>query len=143
MNRQLILDKVYTKTYYIGESKKRENPDMKYVQASSDDADVLSDYMNAEINRLKGYMQKRLLFFRFNGDDFFCVSNRPSAREMVDVINESMETYLVEYITWKWLSDNYPQLADPSAKEETLWSLKDHVCCLAPKVRRRAATMGI
>lgn len=143
MNRQHILDKVYTKTYYIGESKKRENPDMKYVQASSDDADILSDYMNAEINRLKGYMQKRLLFFRSHGDEFFCVSNRPDAKEMIPVIEESLETYLVEYITWKWLSDCMPQLADPRPKEEALFTLKDHICAVAPKVRRRAATMGI
>nr|DAK68852.1 MAG TPA: hypothetical protein [Caudoviricetes sp.] len=33
MDKKAILDKVYTRTYYIGESRKRENIDASIIQA--------------------------------------------------------------------------------------------------------------
>jgi len=143
MNKQRILDKVYTKTYYIGESGKSKDPEMKHIQACSDDSDVLSDYMESEINRISGYMRKRLISFKIEGEIIHVNTNRPCRDEMVKVVEDALESYLVEYIAWKWVSDNYPNIADPSVKEERLWQLKDAITSLSPSVRRRAATMGI
>lgn len=143
ISKQSILDKVYTKTYYIGESKKGKDPDMKYVQAGADDADILSDYLMDEINRMRGYMTKRLVDFVLKNDCIFLRTNRPDRRDMLPVIERSFESYLVEYLSWKWIKDNYPQIADPSDKDARLWELKDHITSLSPRVRRRATEMGI
>jgi hypothetical protein len=143
MNRQTILDKVYTKTYYVGEMLKNKDTDMKFVQACSDDSDILSDYMDAEINRINGYMTKRLVSFSIDKENITVNTNRPLKDKIVNIIENALESYLVEYITWKWIKDNYPQIANPSDKEERLWQLKDAITSLSPSVRRRATTIGI
>ena len=143
IEKKKILEKVYTRTYYIGESKKGKDPDMKFVQAGKDDEDILSDYLNEELNRLKGYMIKRLDGFSFNDETVSLTTNRPDKESILPVIECSLESYLVEYLSWKWIKGNYPQIADPSDKEDRLWELKDHITSLSPRVRRRATNMGI
>lgn len=143
IEKKKILEKVYTRTYYIGESKKGKDPDMKFVQAGKDDEDILSDYLNEELNRLKGYMIKRLDGFSFNDETVSLTTNRPDKESILPVIECSLESYLVEYLSWKWIKENYPQIADPSDKEDRLWELKDHITSLSPRVRRRATNMGI
>ena len=143
IEKKKILEKVYTRTYYIGESKKGKDPDMKFVQAGKDDEDILSDYLNEELNRLKGYMIKRLDGFSFNDETVSLTTNRPDKESILPVIECSLESYLVEYLSWKWIKENYPQIADPSDKEGRLWELKDHITSLSPRVRRRATNMGI
>ena len=62
---------------------------------------------------------------------------------MMSVIECSFESYLVEYLSWKWIKDNYPQIADSSDMENRLWQLKDNITSLSPIVRRRATEMGV
>ncbi len=143
IDKQKILEKVYTKTYYIGESKKGKDPDIKFIQAGKDDADILSDYLSDEINRMKGYMAKRLIDFSFDNESISLTTNRPDKEIMMSVIECSFESYLVEYLSWKWIKDNYPQIADSSDMENRLWQLKDNITSLSPIVRRRATEMGV
>lgn len=143
IDKQKILEKVYTKTYYIGESKKGKDTDIKFIQAGKDDADILSDYLSDEINRMKGYMAKRLIDFSFDNESISLTTNRPDKEIMMSVIECSFESYLVEYLSWKWIKDNYPQIADSSDMENRLWQLKDNITSLSPIVRRRATEMGV
>lgn len=53
MNKQQIIDKVFTKTYYIGEAKKQEDPLSKIIQASKDESDILGDYFDEALNEIK------------------------------------------------------------------------------------------
>lgn len=51
MNRQKIIDKVYIRTYYLAEGKKEEMPSLAMMQASPDNNDILSDYLESAMDR--------------------------------------------------------------------------------------------
>lgn len=144
MNKQSIIDKVHTRTYYLAESKKKEMPDLAFMQTSSDNADILSDYMDAAIDEIKSYMEKRLISFSWSEDDVITVtSERDKADLMTERLDKAMSDYLVEELVYRWASDTFPRFSDSKVRDEKLDNLKDIICSLAPNVRRRATTMGI
>lgn len=142
MNRKSILDRVYTKTYYTGESRKQETPSAAVIQASSDNNDALNDYLDEAMNEIEFYAHKRLVEISFKDDVLTVESKRPKKDELVSCLDRLLEDYLVEYISYKWFSENGFQ-TDPSGMNGSLDRLKNCICALAPRVRRRATNMGI
>lgn len=142
MNKQQIIDKVFTKTYYIGEAKKQENPLSKIIQASKDESDILGDYFDEALNEINFYAQKRLVEVIITEDSIEITSQRPKKEEITKCVDRLLGDYMVEYISYKWLSDNGYNV-DPTEKDQALDRLKNCICALAPKVRRRATEMGI
>lgn len=143
MNKQEVLSKVHTRTYYIAETKKREMPDLALMQTSSDNSDILSDYMDAAVEELKAYMEKRLLGVEWDGETLKVTSERPKSDLMLIQLDKAIADYMVEELTSRWIGDSFPQLADFKMRDKKLDYVKNVVCSLAPKVRRRATTMGV
>lgn len=142
MNRKSVIERVYTKSYYTGEARKPENPSVAVIQASIDNNDILTDYMNDALNEVEFYAHKRLVEISFKDDEISVVSERPKKEELVSCLDRILEDYLVEYISYRWFSENGIN-ADRSVVDMALDRLKDCICSLAPKVRRRATQMGI
>ena len=143
MNRQNVINKVYTRTYYLAEGKKEEMPSLATMQASQDNNDILSDYLESAMDRVKAYIEKRLPSVSWVDDTLLVESNRENAEEMIQRLDRAIEDYLVEELVYRWVSDNQPKMADPSLPEQRLDYVKTCVTSLAPNVRRRATTMGI
>ena len=129
MDKKAILDKVYTRTYYIGESRKRENIDASIIQACEDNSDIL-------------YSQKRLVKVVMNEETIEVTSERVKNEELKECLENLVSDYLAEYVLFRWLSDNGYGIS-PEGVSNALENVKDCICALAPKVRRRAANMGI
>lgn len=142
MEIKSVLEKIYTKTYYIGEAHKRENANAGIIQACADNDDVLMDYISMELEEINFYAKKRLVEFAFNEGKISVESSRPKADEMKGCMEKLLSDYLVEYASYRWLNDNGVNY-DSSIKDESLHRLKDCICSLAPRVRRRATNMGI
>lgn len=143
MNKQDVINKVHTRTYYIAESKKREMPDLAIMQTSSDNSDILSDYIDAAVEELMAYMQKRLLEVEWDGESLKVTSSRDKAELMLIQLDKAIADYLVEELCYRWVSDTFPKLTNESLREKKLDYVKDIVCSLAPRIRRRATTMGV
>lgn len=143
MNREEILKKVHTRTYYLAESKKSEIPELAFMQTSADNTDILNDYLDAAIDEMKSYMNKRLVSFEWEGDVITVESKRDKADVMTQGLDKAMADYLVEETIYRWTSDTFPKFADRDLRDKKLDNLKDIVCSLAPIVRRRATTMGV
>lgn len=143
MNREEILKKVHTRTYYLAESKKSEIPELAFMQTSADNTDILNEYLDAAIDEMKSYMNKRLVSFEWEGDVITVESKRDKADVMTQGLDKAMADYLVEETIYRWTSDTFPKFADRDLRDKKLDNLKDIVCSLAPIVRRRATTMGV
>lgn len=142
MNIERVLEKIYTKTYYIGESLKESYASAKHIQACPDDNDVLMDYINAEMTSVEAYLQKRLDFVSLS-DVLDVCSKREKSEEMSALLERSLEEYLAESTVYRMMCDRMPSAADPRGAQDALERLKDIACSLAPTVRRRATTMGL
>ena len=143
MNREEIIKKVHTRTYYLAESKKSEIPELAFMQTSEDNTDILNDYLDAAIDEMKAYMNKRLVSFEWEGDVITVESKRDKTDLMTQSLDKAMADYLVEETIYRWASDTFPKFADRELRDKKLDNLKDVVCSLAPIVRRRATTMGV
>lgn len=142
MDKKAILDKVYTRTYYIGESRKRENIDASIIQACEDNSDILEDYFKSALNELNFYSQKRLVQVVMNEETIEVTSERVKNEELKECLENLVSDYLAEYVLFRWLSDNGYGIS-PEGVSNALENVKDCICALAPKVIRRAANMGI
>lgn len=143
MRKQEVLDKVHTRTYYIAESKKGEIPNLAFSQTSSDNNDILTDYLDSLVQRLTGYMTKRLLQVEWDGETLKVTTNRDNADEMAQALDKAITDYMVEELVARWMEDTFPKMADRRLAEERLDYVKDCVCALAPNVRRRATNLGV
>ena len=142
MNIEKVLERIYTKTYYIGESLKESNVPASHIQACPDDNDVLTDYINAEMTFVEAYLHKRLDFVSLS-DALDACSKREKGEEMAALLERSLEEYLAESAVYRLMCDRMPSAADPRGAQDALERLKDIACSLAPTVRRRATTMGL
>ena len=86
MDKKAILDKVYTRTYYIGESRKRENIDASIIQACEDNSDILEDYFKSALNELNFYSQKRLVKVVMNEETIEVTSERVKNEELKECL---------------------------------------------------------
>ena len=143
MNKTEVLNKVHTKTFYIGESKKADNPNIALIQTSDENSDILSDYFNRYMNELTGYMHKRLIDFSWDGDTLTIQSPREKKDEMVKVLDNAISDYLTERLVFQWFMDNNVEVNNPPLYEELLDKVKTYIATLSPNVRRRATTMGV
>nr|DAU87698.1 MAG TPA: hypothetical protein [Caudoviricetes sp.] len=142
MDKESILNKVYTKTYYIGEALKKNNTHDSIVQACKDNSDILLDYFEAALNEINFYAQKKLFKVIVTDKSIEIISERAKKEEISKSLDSLVSDYLVEYISFRWLFDNGYGIS-PEGVLNALENVKDCICALAPKVRRRAANMGI
>ena len=143
MNKTEVLNKVHIKTFYIGESKKADNPNIALIQTSADNTDILNDYFSRYMNELAGYMNKRLIDFSWDGETLSVQSSREKKDEMIQVLDNAISDYLAERMVFQWLLDNNVEVNNPPLYEELLDKVKTYIAALSPNVRRRATTMGV
>ena len=154
IDKNKILERVKTDSYYTGESAKIGDYDSKTIaamsQASDDDDNTLSSYMDIAASVVSDTiyqaLDKRqpLTGIEDSGQSYVFTLLQPTTfpETLIPSITESIMAYIASYTLYRWLKNINPQMADTSEFESHLSDINHRVNQRTKPVRRPVMPMN-
>ena len=154
IDKNKILERVKTDSYYTGEAAKVGDYDSKTIaamsQASDDDDNTLSSYMDIAASVVSDTiyqaLDKRqpLTGIGDSGQSYVFTLLQPTTfpETLIPSITESIMAYIAAYTLYRWLKNINPQMADTSEFESHLSDINHRVNQRTKPVRRPVMPMN-
>ena len=148
---QTILDRIHTRSYYIGESYKAKDIDYSIVQSSIDNVDELGVSIDIALSNIAGMLIKRVKDFTYDLEEDCIIDITPYGREpengdsVVKLLENAIIDYCVQYSVYHWLLVLKPEIASPIGSLLPLIEDKiiKYIGMISNPVKRRYTAFGI
>lgn len=154
IDKNEILQRVKTHSYYSGEANKIGDYDSKTIaamsQASDDDDYILSSYMDIAASVVSDTIYQALdktQPLTGIGDSeqsyvFTLLQPATFPEMLIPSVAESVKAYITSYTLYRWLKDVNPKMADPTEFESYLSDINHGVNQRTKPVRRPVMPMN-